>query len=44
MKNEIRVMLEDQYVVIVQAERKYRIDRNEWFVEKDGVSCPFTSA
>ena len=44
MKNEIRVMLEDQYVVIVQAERKYRIDRNEWCVEKDGVSCPFTSA
>ena len=29
MKNEIRVMLEDQYVVIVQAERKYRIDRNQ---------------
>ena len=44
MKNEINVMLEDQYVVIVQAERKYRIDRNQWCVEKDGVSCPFTRA
>ena len=37
-------MLDDQYVVIVQAERKYRIDRNQWCVEKDGVCCPFTRA
>ena len=44
MKNEINVYLNDHDLVIVQADREYRINRNIWSVEKDGVNYPFECA
>ena len=44
MKNEINVYLNDHDLVIVQDDREYRINRNIWSVEKDGVNYPFECA